>query len=172
MTPTSPELAAWLEHISGQKKQEMLFERESWFSQLASVRARRGQYGEERIIKYSVPPDPSLLYSLRILKETFGQNEFDAAICFIDMVGFTERAKGRPPKEVCGIVTPFLLTVIATATQNKCFVDKTIGDEVMVVMPVFPQVKHPLTDMAWFLFGVVERMEAKAPATQFRAGIA
>jgi hypothetical protein len=88
------------------------------------------------------------------------------------MVGFTEKAKGKTPKEVSAIVSPFLRTVITAATENKCFVDKTIGDEVMVVMPVFPKMDYPLSDMAWFLFGVVRRMETMVPDVQFRAGIA
>lgn len=154
MILTSPELESLLHHYAGHEQLKSAFDRANWWPPG---------------VMFAASPERQLFWSLG---ESFGNKEFDAGICFIDMVGFTERAKGKTPKEVSAIVSPFLRTVITTATENKCFVDKTIGDEVMVIMPVFPQVHSPLNDMCWFLYHTVRRMEITAPDIQFRAGIA
>jgi hypothetical protein len=154
MTPTTPELENLLKHYAGQRQLPSAFERPHW--------SPPGVCG-------MISPAVNLFLSLT---ESFGKKEFDAGVCFIDMIGFTERAKGKTPQEVSAIVSPFLRTVITAATENKCFVDKTIGDEVMVIMPVFPDVAEPFNDMCWFLYHVVRRMETAVPDVQFRAGIA
>jgi class 3 adenylate cyclase len=154
VTSTSPELQALLCHYAGREQLHHAFYRPGWWPPG---------------VMFAASPERRLFWSL---SESFGKQEFDAGICFIDMVGFAEKARGKTPKEVSAIVSPFLRTVITAATEHKCFVDKTIGDEVMVVMPVFPHMDYPLSDMAWFLFGVVRRLEAMVPDVQFRAGIA
>ena len=154
MTATSPELDNLLRHYAGREQLQHAFFRPNWWPPGTA---------------FAESPDQSLLWSLG---ESFGRKEFDAGICFIDMVGFSEKARGKTPKEVSAIVAPFLQAVIIAATQDKCYVDKTIGDEVMVVMPVFPNMEEPLNDMAWFLFHVVQRMAVTAPDAEFRAGIA
>src|SRR5262249_8924857 len=68
-------------------------------------------------------------------------------------------------------VSPFLEAIIRAATKNKCFVDKTIGDEVMVVMPGSLRYEL-LDDMFWFLADVVHDMVTSAPEISFRAGAA
>lgn len=106
------------------------------------------------------------------LARSFAKKEFDAAVSFVDMVGFTERARGKPAQEVAAIAAPFLKAVIEAATKNKGFIDKTFGDEVMVVMPVFPDVSNPIDDVAWFIADAISQIEAGALNMAFRAGTA
>lgn len=70
---------------------------------------------------------------------TFGNTRFNALIGFVDMRGFSTLARGLPPEQVRDIAAPFVTAVVAAARQNHCFVDKTIGDEVMLVMPSIGQ---------------------------------
>ena len=143
MSPTSPELQALLRHYAGpellQDDSYEVFLRPRWFFQnSAAEKAQRDLPfpGRLRANTFVGAPEHPRLFSG--LSESYGKKEFDAAICFIDMVGFTEKARGKAPKEISAIVSPFLCTVITAAKESKCYVDKTIGDEVMVVMPALP----------------------------------
>lgn len=111
MIPLSKDLYQWLRHIAG----------------------------EERI-----PFDPRI----RLVEEavelnknggqiisSFGQREFEAMVGFLDMQGFSDAAANKSPTEVCEIVKPFLDSVITAAKKNHAFIDKSIGDEIMVVIP-------------------------------------
>jgi class 3 adenylate cyclase len=70
--------------------------------------------------------------------DTFGQRQFSAAVGFIDMRGFSDLAKAKSPSEVRDIAGPFVEAIVDVATQHHGFIDKTIGDEVMIVLPDFP----------------------------------
>ena len=60
------------------------------------------------------------------------------------MVGFSALTCGKAPAEVEATVKPFISSVIEACTRHHFFVEKTIGDEVMVVAPLFPEVSDPL----------------------------
>lgn len=66
-----------------------------------------------------------------------GNREFDAAVGFLDLNDFSKLSKDKSPKEICNLVEPFISIVIDIAKENSCFIDKTIGDEIMVVLPWF-----------------------------------
>src|SRR5947199_5264477 len=66
---------------------------------------------------------------------SFGKRDFVAMVGFIDMRGFSTAARGKTPTQVREIVAPFISVVVEVATRHDCFIDKSIGDEVMVVMP-------------------------------------
>jgi len=66
----------------------------------------------------------------------FGESEFRAIVGFIDMRGFSVLSAGKTPTQVRDLAAPFVRCVIDVATKRDCFVDKTIGDEVMVVRPL------------------------------------
>jgi class 3 adenylate cyclase len=74
----------------------------------------------------------------RILS-TFGRRRFDGLIGFVDMRGFSTMARGLSAEAVRDIAAPFVAAVVAAANRNHSFVDKTIGDEVMLVMPSIGQ---------------------------------
>src|SRR5262245_54942107 len=99
MTATSPELENLLRHYAGLQRLGSAFSRRNW---------------DPPHVAFAVSRELALLSSL---KESFGKKEFDAGICFIDMVGFTDRAKGKTPKEVSAIALPFLRAVITAATE-------------------------------------------------------
>ncbi len=106
----------------------------------------------------------------RQMSDSFAKKEFAAAVYFIDMVNFTGQALGRAPKEVAELASPFLHAVVDAATSNMCFVDKTMGDEVMVVMPVFEATRDPFDEVMWFLADAVARIQQRAPGIAFRVG--
>lgn len=84
MVPTSDALAKWLLHASGQVR----------------LRPRRGMMRLEEAVE--------LNRSGSKIISTFGRKQFGAMIGFIDMHGFSERAKGRSPASVRDIALPFI----------------------------------------------------------------
>lgn len=74
--------------------------------------------------------------SQRVLS-TFGDQEFVALVGFIDMRGFSGLSQGKTPREVQAIAAPFIAAVVDVAHKHRCIIDKTNGDEVMIVMPEF-----------------------------------
>jgi class 3 adenylate cyclase len=112
---------------------------------------------------------------------TFGKRRFAALIGFIDMRGFSERARGKPPAEVRDLAAPFVAATVDVARRHRCFIDKTIGDEVMVVMPSFGRdvglsslnlrVRNPLLlEMGELIVDLIEAMSACLPGVGFAAG--
>lgn len=94
-----------------------------------------------------IPPEGmrSLTEAVELNKEapriisTFGNKEFKAAVGFVDMRGFSGKARGMKPSEVYAIAKPFIEKVIRAATKLSWCIDKTIGDEVMVIRPFLEQ---------------------------------
>jgi len=68
---------------------------------------------------------------------TFGQREFYGFVGFIDLCGFSARTAAKSPKEVHDTAMHFLEPVIVDIHRCDAFIDKTIGDEVMFVLPEF-----------------------------------
>ena len=54
---------------------------------------------------------------------------------FIDLKGFSTISAGKRAHEIADIVRPFLNSSISILTDNNCLIDKTIGDEIMFVLP-------------------------------------
>jgi len=132
-------------------------------------------YAKRRYERWPKASEVTEAHDLRFFQEfqkSFAKKEFCAAICFLDMVGFSELAKGKAPKDVVQIVAPFISSVVSAAELNYCLVDKTIGDEVLVVMPVFPDEVDVLADIGWFLRDVATTVGEWAPALEFSCGIA
>lgn len=67
--------------------------------------------------------------------DSFGKSEISAFVGFVDLVGFTERVKGSSPKDIANHLKPFLEGLAGLVTSRYGLVDKTIGDEVMFVLP-------------------------------------
>ena len=114
---------------------------------------------------------------------TFGNKEFQALVGFMDMRGFSDRTKGMRPAQVRDIAAPFVEAVVSVATDHHCFIDKTIGDEVMIVMPYFSddavladiglRDRDPfLLELSAFVADVLIRLSSERPALQLSAGFA
>ena len=65
----------------------------------------------------------------------FGNKEIKGFVGFIDIVGFSERVKGYTPQKISEYLSPFLTSMINTVAHDSGLVDKTIGDEVMFILP-------------------------------------
>jgi class 3 adenylate cyclase len=150
MIPTSPELENLLLHLAGREHLRYVLDRGYRLDMAAGIR--------------SAQPEDFLA--------SFGKKEFYAAVGFIDMHGFTDKSRGKSPSEVRSLVAPFLDAVIRAATIKQCFVDKTIGDEVMLVMPCGFGDGEPLSDLTWLVTDILARLRAAALETGFSAGFA
>lgn len=107
--------------------------------------------GEKSLIAWmrnrvGLPVDPSELphfvqdsiehnQSGHIFTSTFGQKNFWGFIGFIDLRGYSSFSQDKTPEEISLFVKPFLSGVIKIITENNGLIDKTIGDEVMFVLP-------------------------------------
>jgi class 3 adenylate cyclase len=114
---------------------------------------------------------------------SFGNREFEAMVGFIDMRGFSNAAKGKTPIQVRDIVAPFISAVVEVATDHDCFIDKSIGDEVMVVMPWFerdtvlsdtrlPNRQIPEIDLSSLFADLIRNLSKRTPDIRFSAGFA
>lgn len=136
MIPTSDALSAWLRHISGQERLTQNLIRSDGFvgsglhRALVEERAEFEKSELARIIEGAAK-------CVEAVASTFGVKQFPALVGFIDMRGFSDLACGKSPVEIHQIVTPFIQAVTRCAKRFLGFVDKTIGDEVMVVFPWF-----------------------------------
>lgn len=153
MKATSLELENLLAHLSGQRPLTSVIERQ--------IFGAGGGAGKRE----PLPAD---------FLDSFGKKEFFAGVCFIDMRGFSDLARDKSPSEVRALVAPFIGSVVRAATFLKCFVDKTIGDEVMLVMPITGVVQHhsPLEYSGRLLAQILWELHRDAPQTAFSAGMA
>jgi class 3 adenylate cyclase len=157
MRSTSEELSRWLLHVSGQTELPRV---------LTPLR--------EAIELNREGP--------RIIS-TFGQQRFEAMVGFVDMRGFSCLARGLSPEEVRDIATPFVGAVVEAARRNHCFIDKTIGDEVMLLMPSFGEdvalanvgleVRDPWpVTLSALVADITRLIDDRAPRRCFSAGFA
>jgi hypothetical protein len=65
----------------------------------------------------------------------FGQKEIRGYVGFIDLVGFSKSTIAMSPSQMSAYLKSFLEGVIAEMTECGALIDKTIGDEVMFVLP-------------------------------------
>ena len=160
MIPTSDALAKWLSHISGKVK----------------LRPKPGMRRLEEAIELNTEAAK--------IRSTFGDQEFQAITGFMDMRGFSSRSKGRSPRGVRDIAAPFVATVVEIACKHESFIDKTIGDEVMIIMPSFGE-DVALSDIGLkettepFLFrlsdllaDLMELLSVRVPGAVFTGGFA
>lgn len=65
----------------------------------------------------------------------FGCKEIKGCVGFVDLADFSNRVANFSPKEISAYLQPFLSGVIEAVRKAGGLVDKTIGDEVMLVLP-------------------------------------
>ena len=74
---------------------------------------------------------------------TFGKVELPAYIGFIDLAGFSSAVHGKRPTEIARYLKPFLSGIIGILRGRHILIDKTIGDEVMFVLPETEEEAQP-----------------------------
>jgi len=67
--------------------------------------------------------------------DTFGKKEIETFIGFVDLVGFSNRVKGFQGAEIGAYLRPFLTGTANLVRMHFGLVDKTIGDEIMFILP-------------------------------------
>lgn len=113
MLEMTPAVEAWMQHVAGIKK----------------LNVPEGLVHLGEAVELNNEPQ-------RVLS-TFGDREFTALVGFVDMRGFSSLSRGKRPADVRTVAAPFISAVVGIATKHQCIIDKTIGDEVMLVMPHF-----------------------------------
>ena len=77
------------------------------------------------------------------LIDTKGNRVIRGYVGFVDLVGFSEMVHNRSPDAVAFFVLPFLDKLADLVTRNFGLVDKSIGDEIMFIVPDFEEDKTP-----------------------------
>jgi class 3 adenylate cyclase len=67
--------------------------------------------------------------------DTFGKSELSAYVGFIDLAGFSESVHGQTPRQIADFLSPFMRESINILRSKGALIDKTIGDELMFVLP-------------------------------------
>jgi hypothetical protein len=110
MQITDPDLIAYLNHRGGEHK----------------IHARQ-QKIDQKALELNTPSTD--------FASTFGKAELPAYIGFIDLAGFSSAVNGKRPIEIARYLKPFLSSIIGILRGRDLLIDKTIGDEVMFVLP-------------------------------------
>ncbi len=145
------ELLDWFEHRAGLAKLEQLPPTLQYFTK-ALENSPKGQDFAQK----------------------YGQRDVVAFVGFVDLVGFSERVKGMEPSEVDAYLQPFFEALLAEISDNSGLVDKTIGDEIMFIVPDLDDdggVPAILT-LPRLLAGVCLRQEALGDQYQLKFGLA
>lgn len=106
--------------------------------------------------------------------QTFGQKEIKGFVGFIDLVGFSERVEGRKSQEISRYLKPFLAGIVGRAFDRFALVDKTIGDEVMFILPDMAEDEHSpaVLFMGQLLGGLYDLQRELGAEYPFRIGLA
>jgi class 3 adenylate cyclase len=117
MQVVDPKLLAYLRHRVGEARME------AWRSSI-----------DRKALELNQPtPD---------FEGTFGRADIRAYVGFIDLAGFSSATSGKSPAEIADYVLPFLTAAIGILRRGHALVDKTIGDEVMFVLPETEEQGH------------------------------
>jgi len=97
------------------------------------------RYGEKRLEELTEPKFEKKALELneggQDFIDNYGNREFYGFIGFLDIKNFSERVKGKNPKDVANYLMPFLDGFVNIALDLDCLIDKTIGDEIMFIIP-------------------------------------
>jgi len=106
--------------------------------------------------------------------KAFGKKELQGFVGFIDLVDFSRRVVGQPAAAISSYLQPFLTQAITLLTKDFCLIDKTIGDEVMFVVPeLLPDGGPPANIYLPRLLADIRSMQrALGPDYRMRLGVA
>lgn len=104
--------------------------------------------------------------------ETYGNSEIPAYKGFIDLKGFSNFCIGKTSREVRDFSSPFLNDIIKILTNFECLIDKTIGDEVMFVLPHKEETQIPTQIILGQIIGSLKKYAFENNnGYKFRVGI-
>lgn len=75
--------------------------------------------------------------------DTFGDSNIAAYVGFIDLAGFSDTTHGKQPNEIAAYLNLFLEKTINLLSKSHALIDKTIGDEIMFVLPETEESSNP-----------------------------
>jgi hypothetical protein len=104
------ELLPWLEHRAGIRQLEEM----------------RPKYVKKAL---------DLNRSAPSLVASYGKRDIWGFVGFVDLVGFSQRVRGLSNEQISNYLLPFLQRLVDLVNGRYALVDKTIGDEVMFLMP-------------------------------------
>lgn len=144
-----PKIIAWLGHRAGAER-------------MAEVPYRRFQKALE------------LSAEGRKFAEAYGDSTVRAFVGFVDIADYTLRTIGRSGEEIAAYLGPFVTGVGKCITQNRGLIDKTIGDELMFVLPDPYEDGGPRADssMSLILLGLLEAQAELGVDYPLRLGLA
>lgn len=98
-----------------------------------------------------------------------GGEEVDVAVLFADVIGSTELASTRPPREVVDVLNRFFTVVVDVVVEEGGYVNKFAGDAVLAVFGA----PGPIEDDAGAALRAGRRMAARlaAEVTECEAGV-
>lgn len=91
--------------------------------------------------RFSAHPKPYCTRALELNERgeafaaAYGRKEIRGYVGFVDLIEFSTKVKGFPPSEISDYLRPFISGVADEAVGCGALVDKTIGDEVMFIIP-------------------------------------
>src|SRR5208283_816309 len=102
--------------------------------------------------------------------DTYGKHDFFGIVGFLDLKGYSSFSRGKSGKEIADYIGPFLTNVVEILTSQNALIDKTIGDEIMFVIP---QIENG-SPMQFDLLQVLRKLKdfvLKNKQYKFRIGI-
>jgi Adenylate and Guanylate cyclase catalytic domain len=99
------------------------------------LKHRDGDVIDEALLPRYVTKSLDKNTTFETIESTKGKRIIPSYVGFIDLKGFSESSRGRKAEEIYDLIKPFLEAIISEATRFDCLIDKTIGDEVMFVVP-------------------------------------
>ena len=112
----------------------------------------------------------------------FGNRTLLAVVGFIDLVRFSEHTQGKDPAAIARFIQPFIQSMIEVGKRTHAFIDKTIGDEVMLIWPCptpegalagieLPRSECIALSYGEFIAGLAAEMREKLPSMRFTCGM-
>jgi class 3 adenylate cyclase len=103
----------------------------------------------------------------------FGKKEIKGFVGFIDLIGFSTKVAGFSAAGISEYLKPFLVGVTDHAVRCGALVDKTIGDEVMFILPDTEDDGGvpAILEMGFLLGGLHDFQRKLGPQYPFRIGL-
>lgn len=106
------------------------------------------------------------------LSGTFGKRILSAYVGFVDIAGFSTAVQGKDPDYIVAYLEPFLSRAISILRGRGALIDKTIGDELMFVLPAVDEERGAeilfLGQLMGGLYDLAYELEGSHP---FRIGL-
>ena len=102
---------------------------------------------------------------------TFGKSTVTAYVGFIDLAGFSTAVHGKTPEQIAEYLEPFLRGLVEILRGRGALIDKTIGDEVMFVLPETEEDPYEVLLLGQIMGALHDFAFAVRPTYPFRIGL-